>query len=241
MRSRFITIAVTALFAAGMAVPALAQAPVDPPAEDPKPPDQRAPELAPPDNLPPDHPPMAPPPTMPEPPADLQQQPQRNGGNMALSIDKLFEALKLAPNNDSAKYVENRIWARWLASGGDTANLLMSRVKTAGDAKNYDLAIKLLNAIIEIRPNYVEAWNRRATVYYMKKDFVNSIEDIREVLVREPRHFGALSGLGMIYQELGDDKHALEAFRRALAVHPHLSRIPEMVKRLEEKVEGRNI
>ena len=58
---------------------------------------------------------------------------------------------------------------------------------------------------------------------------------------REPRHFGALSGLGMIMQELGDDKHALEAFRRALAVHPHLERIPELVKQLSEKVEGRDI
>jgi tetratricopeptide (TPR) repeat protein len=224
MRSRFPVIAVTALFVAGLALPALAQAPnVDPPAEAP---------------LPPDHPPTDVP-KLPEPPPEVTG-PQRNG-TTALSIDKLFEALKIAPSDESAKYVENRIWQRWVSSGGDTANLLMSRVKTAIDGKEYDLAIKLLNAIIEIRPNYVEAWNRRATVYYMQREFDNAIVDIGEVLVREPRHFGALSGLGMILQEIGDDKHALEAFRRALAVHPHLARIPDMVKRLAEKVEGRDI
>ena len=67
----------------------------------------------------------------------------------------------------------------------------------------------------------------------MKKDFANALADIREVLVREPRHFGALSGLGMIMQEVGDDKHALDAFRRALAVHPHLEKIPDLVKTLD--------
>src|SRR5262245_59923559 len=225
MRARLPAAALTALFAAGWAtVPALAQAP------NAEPPQMEAPK-------PPDHP-EAEPPKPPEPPADAQRF-QRGGP--AISIDKLFEALKIAPSSESAKYVENRIWARWLAAGGDTANLLMTRVKTAVDSKEYDLAIKLLNAIIEIRPNYVEAWNRRATVYFMKKDFVNSIEDIKEVLQREPRHFGALSGLGMIYQELGDDRHALDAFRRAIAIHPHLARIPDLIKRLEEKVEGRDI
>ena len=223
MRSRFYAFAVTALFAAATAVPALAQAPnLDPPnSEAPKPPD---------------HPPTDVP-ALPEPPPDVQKF-QRGP---PLSLDKLFEALKVAPTDESAKFVENRIWALWLASGGDTANLLMSRVKSALDSKDYDLAIKLLNAILDIRPNYIEAWNRRATVYYMKKDFAHSIEDIREVLAREPRHFGALSGLGMILQELGDEKHALDAFRRALAVHPKLEKIPDMVKKLIEKVEGRDI
>ena len=117
----------------------------------------------------------------------------------------------------------------------------MGRVKTAMDGKDLDLAVRLLNAIIDIQPNYVEAWNRRATVYYMKKDFGSALADIREVLVREPRHFGALSGLGMIMQDVGDEKHALEAFRRALAVHPHLERIPDLVKRLTQSVEGRDL
>jgi tetratricopeptide (TPR) repeat protein len=158
-----------------------------------------------------------------------------------VNLDRLFEALKAAPDGESAKYVENRIWSMWIATDSDTTTLLMSRVKAAVDAKDLDLGIKLLTAIINIKPDYIEAWNRRATVYYMKKDFDDSLADIHEVLKREPRHFGALSGLGMIMQEVGDDKHALEAFRRALAVHPHLERIPDLVKQLTEKVEGRDI
>jgi len=156
-------------------------------------------------------------------------------------LDRLFEALKLAPDEESARYFENRIWAIWLNSPSDTANLLMGRVKTAIDDKEYDLALKLLNVIIEIKPDFTEAWNRRASVYFTKKDFPRSLADIREVLVREPRHFGALSGLGIILQDLGDDKGALEAFRRALAVHPHLERVPELMKQLTEKLEGRDI
>jgi tetratricopeptide (TPR) repeat protein len=173
-----------------------------------------------------------------EPPGNL---PGIQHGDKALNLDRLFDALKVAPDNESAKYVETRIWSLWLATDSDTTTLLMSRVKTAIDGKDLDLAIKLLNAIIEIRPDYIEAWNRRATVYYLKKDFEHSIADIEQVLKREPRHFGALSGLGMIFQELGDDKDALQAYRRALAVHPHLERIPDLVKQLTEKVEGRDI
>jgi Tfp pilus assembly protein PilF len=75
----------------------------------------------------------------------------------------------------------------------------------------------------------------------MKKDYGRSLADIRQVLAREPRHFGALSGLGLIMQELGEEKRALEVFRRALAVHPHLERIPDMIKTLIDKVEGRDI
>ena len=87
----------------------------------------------------------------------------------------------------------------------------------------------------------MEAWNRRATIYYMKKDYGRALADIREVLRREPRHFGALAGLGLILQDLGDDKQALEVYRRALAIYPHLQRIPEVVKELQQKVEGRDI
>jgi tetratricopeptide (TPR) repeat protein len=117
----------------------------------------------------------------------------------------------------------------------------MSRAKTAVDSKDYDLAIKLLNAVIDIKPDFVEAWNRRATVYYTQKDFGRALADIHEVLAREPRHFGALSGLGIILQELGDDKRALEVFRRALAIHPHLERVSDLVKKLTDKIDGRDI
>ena len=174
---------------------------------------------------------------LPEAPAKLPKV----GADRTKGLDFLFGALKAAPDEASAKHVEARIWAMWMQTPSDTAALLMSRAKTAMDAQKMDIALKLLDSVIKLRPDYTEAWNRRATIYYLNNDYVRSMHDIQQVLAREPRHFGALAGLGMIMQEVGDDKRALEAFRKALAVHPHLEKVPDLVKSLTEKVEGRDI
>jgi tetratricopeptide (TPR) repeat protein len=156
-------------------------------------------------------------------------------------VEFLFGALKAAPTPEAAKAVEGRIWALWLVSPSDTAMLLMQRVRRAVEIKNLDLAVQLLDSIVVLRPDYIEAWNRRATLHYMRKDFTRSLEDIRQTLAREPRHFGALAGLGLIMQELGEDKRALEVYRKAIEVNPHMPRIPDLIKSLTEKVEGRDI
>jgi tetratricopeptide (TPR) repeat protein len=163
------------------------------------------------------------------------------GADKTRGLDFLFGALKVAPDEASAKHVEARIWAQWLHTPSDTAALLMMRAKAAMDAHQIDVAQKLLDALVKLRPDYVEAWNRRATLYYLKNDYARSLADIEQVLVREPRHFGALAGLGMIMQDLGEEKRALDAFRKALAINPHLDKVPELIKTLSEKVEGRDI
>jgi len=159
----------------------------------------------------------------------------------AHNIDFLFQALKAAPDDETARLIEGRIWALWLVSGSVTTDLLMSRARTAIEQNDSDLAIQILDAIIELKPDYAEAWNRRATLYFEKHDYGRAMGDIAQVLAREPRHFGALTGLGMILEDIGDNKRALEAFRRALEVDPRLERVPEIVKSLTEKVEGRGI
>lgn len=173
----------------------------------------------------------------PEAPAKLPKV----GADKTRGLDFLFGALKAAPDETSAKHVEARIWAIWMQTPSDTAALLMMRAKAAMDAQQTEVALKLLDAIIKLRPDWTEAWNRRATLYYLQNDYARSLADIQQVLVREPRHFGALAGLGMIMQDLGDEKHALEAFRKALAINPHLEKVPDLVKSLSEKVEGRDI
>src|SRR5258705_2698132 len=163
------------------------------------------------------------------------------GADRTRGLDFLFGALKAAPDEASAKHVEARIWALWMQTPSDTAALLMTRAKAAMDTQNIDVALKLLDSVVKLRPDYVEGWNRRATLYYLKNDYVHSMEDIQQVLAREPRHFGAFAGLGLIMQDIGDAKRALDAFRRALPGNPYLQKVPELVKTLSEKVEGRDI
>jgi tetratricopeptide (TPR) repeat protein len=225
MASRFL---VALAVSAALCAPALAAEPVLP--QNPQSP-PGAPQG-------PEHPGVPQTPDWVAPPSDL---PKAGRGERTYNLDTLFAALKIAPDAKSAKAIEERIWAIWMVSGSDTCNLLMGRVKAATDEKDYTLAIKLLDAVVELKPGYTEGWNRRATLYFLQKDYGHALADLREVLAREPRHFGALSGLGLILQEFGDEKHALEAYRKALAINPHLEHIEEVVKTLSEKVEGRDI
>jgi hypothetical protein len=229
MKRLFASLALSATFAFVTAA-AFAQSP--PGQEQPAPPGQEMPAPAPGPQLPGDDPHEG----LVKPPDQLPKLPRGSR-----NIEFLFGALKAAPDDTSAKAVEDRIWAVWTSAGNETTNILMSRAKKAMDDKDYELALKLLDAVIEIKPDYTEAWNRRATVYFMKKDYANSLADIGKVLTREPRHFGALSGLGLIMQDIGDDKRALDAYRKALEVYPRLKGITDRVKSLEEKVDGRNI
>src|ERR1700687_3371302 len=122
------------------------------------------------------------------------------GADRTRGLDFLFGALKAAPDEASAKHVEARIWALWMQTPSDTAALLMMRARAAMDAQQIDVALKLLDAVVKLRPDYVEGWNRRATLYYLKNDYGRSLQDIEQVLVREPRHFVALAGLCLVLQ-----------------------------------------
>src|SRR5438445_10229323 len=106
------------------------------------------------------------------------------GADRTRGLDFLFGALKAAPDEASAKHVEARIWALWMQTPSDTAALLMMRAKAAADAQQMDIALKLLDAVVKLRPDYVEGWNRRATLYYLKNDYAHSLQDIEQVLVR---------------------------------------------------------
>src|SRR6266704_4814376 len=97
------------------------------------------------------------------------------GADRTRGLDFLFGALKAAPDDASAKHVEARIWAIWLQTPSDTAALLMARAKAAVDAQKIEIAIKLLDSVIKLRPDYIEAWNRRATLYYMQNDYARSL------------------------------------------------------------------
>ncbi len=152
-------------------------------------------------------------------------------------LDGLFAKLKGAATEAEARQVEGAIWQAWIhTDDGDVAQV-MSRVQFAMRAGMYDLALGELDKVVQIAPKYAEGWNRRATVLFLLKRDLESVRDIQHVLSLEPRHFGALSGLGLIHMRAGNWKSALESFRKALEIHPFLKE-RGLIEALEKKVEG---
>ena len=168
-------------------------------------------------------------------------QKQKKQLDRTQQLDGLFAALKAAPNAQIAKQIEKRIELTLAVTESDTLNLLMVRAQTTMEAKEFKTAMELLDSIIQINPRYTEAWARRATLHFAQKDLYRSLADLRVVIGQEPRHYQALAGLGVILQDIGEEKRALEAYRRALEINPHLENIPDIVRRLKLKVEGRDI
>jgi tetratricopeptide (TPR) repeat protein len=155
-------------------------------------------------------------------------------------LDALFEQLEQAEDSQTATPIEQEIWARWADSGSPTVNILLERATAAEDAGDAELAERFLDQASDLAPDYAETWNRRANLYYAIDDYPGAIAAIQETLKREPRHFAALAALGMIYEELGQQRPALEAFRAALVVHPHYEVAIQGVRRLEPRVDGRD-
>lgn len=155
-------------------------------------------------------------------------------------LDALFSRLEEAPDPASAAAVEQEIWVHWADSGSPTVNILLERAAAAENAGDSDLAARFLDQASDLAPDYAEPWNRRANLAYRAEDYAGAIAAIQETLKREPRHFGALAGLGLIYEELGQQRAALEAFRAALVIHPHYETALEGVRRLEPRVDGRD-
>lgn len=156
-------------------------------------------------------------------------------------VEGLFAALKVAPDDRSAKMIADRLDQIFGDSGSPSADLLMARAAAAAEAKETELALQLLDSVIEIEPDYIGALSRRATIFYLRDDYGAALADMREVLAREPRHFAMLYGLALIMRDLGDDKRALQAVRQALAVNPRLDGASELESQLTIKVEGRGI
>ena len=142
---------------------------------------------------------------------------------------------------DAAAGIAVLIEQMWMKSGSDTADLLMTRVVAAINNNRHDVADALLDQILELQPNWAEAWNKRATLRFLDDDDAGSMEDISHVLALEPRHFGAISGMGFILERHGEDKAALTALRRALEIYPENPDVRKAVDKLTPEVEGHDL
>ncbi|MEM9123871.1 MAG: tetratricopeptide repeat protein [Pseudomonadota bacterium] len=156
-------------------------------------------------------------------------------------LDGYFAQLREAAGPLEARAIEALIWEVWTEGPSDTAALLFGRAEAAVADDKQDLAIDLLDGLIRLAPGFAEAWHTRATVHYMRGDFDAAIADIGVTLNLEPRHFGALQGLGAIFHQIGEEKQALEAYEKALTLNPHLDGVAEAIRLLEVKVRGRRI
>lgn len=156
-------------------------------------------------------------------------------------LDGLFEILKTTEDPVKAKLAEHQIWQAWLTSNDPTVTLLLMQGVSAMAKQDLKSALRIFTEVVEIAPGFAEGWNKRATVLYMLGAYPESIADIGRTLALEPRHFGALSGLGLCNVELQKDQAALDAFERALAVNPHMDGARTNAELLRQKIEGSRI
>jgi tetratricopeptide (TPR) repeat protein len=156
-------------------------------------------------------------------------------------LDTLFARLRSAGDPDDAQRIAATIERVWLRSESDTANLLMQRATVSMQARQYPLALSLLDKLVAVEPDWAEAWNQRATTRFLTGDMDGAMADIERAIKLEPRHFGALVGMGMILQRAGLEKSALEIFKKAIEIYPLAPDIQKLVEKLTLEVEGQGI
>jgi len=156
-------------------------------------------------------------------------------------LDDLFAALRASPSEAAAEPIEAEIWSLWTRAGDREVDRLMAAGMAAMAADRYRLALAAFDKVVERAPDFAEGWNKRATVHYLTGDYHSSVSDVEHTLALEPRHFGALSGLGMIALELGEEERALDAFEAALDINPWLAGRNTHIRELRDRLRGRGI
>ena len=155
-------------------------------------------------------------------------------------LASLFEILRTATTPSQIGYAERFIWVIWHESGREDVDRLMETgIEEMGGGRLHE-SIATFGRIIDLAPEFAEGWNKRATAHYLAGELDASIRDVERTLALEPRHFGALSGLGLIYLAKGDELGALRAFEATLAVHPRAPAARFHVKRLRVKLKVRS-
>jgi tetratricopeptide (TPR) repeat protein len=156
-------------------------------------------------------------------------------------LDDLFDRLGKTKDQAEAAGIAGAIQRVWSRSGSDTADIIMERTGKLIGQKDWKLAEEMLDRLVDIEPQWAEAWNRRATVRFFQRDSSGAMQDLAHVLQLEPRHFTALVGVGAILERNEQKAQALRVFRRVLEINPQLEEIQKKVDKLSIEVEGREI
>ena len=156
-------------------------------------------------------------------------------------LPQLFVALKATQSPAWAQLLEDQITRIWSQSRDAETQQLMEKGLTAMAEDEEQAALKAFDALVAHAPDFAEGWNKRATVEFLLSDYQASMADIAHTLQLEPRHFGALAGLGQVELALGDKAAALKAFSQALAINPHLDDVADEVARLKKELDGKPV
>lgn len=156
-------------------------------------------------------------------------------------LDTLFLDLSKARTERDAKIISKKIWDTWYASGSASIDLMMIWAQQAMESKKFEVALDFLDQVVTLAPDFAEGWNRRATVHFMMDNYAKSMADIDQTLRLEPRHFGALAGMGMIMKNTGRKERALEAYERVLEYYPMMRSAQNEVIELSEDLAGDGI
>lgn len=156
-------------------------------------------------------------------------------------LDGLFTRLQAASDPDEAQRAAGAIERVWLQSRSEAAELLMQRAISAIQTQHYPIALSLLDKVLVLEPEWAEAWNQRATARFLADDEDGAMADIDQALKREPRHFGALAGMGMILDRAGLAERALEIFDKALEIYPLQPDLQKTAEKLRLQIQGRDI
>jgi len=155
-------------------------------------------------------------------------------------LDRLFAELAEA-EPDAVSRIEGQIQAEWDRSGSAAMDLLLRRGKDALDEGAPDVAVDHFSALVDHAPDFAEGYNARATAYFLLGAYGPALEDLRMALRLNPRHFGALRGLGILFESIDRPEQALAVYREALLLHPQFGAVTEAVERLEIELEGRSL
>lgn len=157
------------------------------------------------------------------------------------SLDALFATLQSSQDEEVLQETEAQIWKIWYDSGEQEVDEKMERAAALMLVGNLPAAERIYTEVIEMLPNFSEGWNRRATVRYYEGDFAGSLHDIEETLRLEPRHFGAIWGLGMILGSQGDYERAILAFERLLEIKPNAADARPRIEMLKQEMARESI
>jgi tetratricopeptide (TPR) repeat protein len=150
----------------------------------------------------------------------------------------LYTRLAAAKDADETSGIITRLLHNYSESGSDTADLLLRRARQAIGVENYSDALKILDATIALQPDWAEGWNARATARYLDDDYKGSMADIAQTLKREPKHLGALMGMGMILEAREKREEALKVYERVLEIAPHWRNAQEAADKLKAALAG---